>query len=183
MTLCAFGQAAGLRTALDVSIERQPDPGIDGLSPQDAAWPKRLRCIVRASLTYWGQADLIESAELLLTELATNALRHGTGKEIGVRLFVRDGRCVIQVSDGSTSRPELRHAGVDEEGGRGLILVDSLSESWGVSPDGTTVWCILQRTEGSQEMPPAAVIDRSRSRSRCASPETQARCAWPASKR
>jgi hypothetical protein len=147
---------SALRT-LEVSIERRPDPESDGLSGADAAWPKRLRRIIHAGLTYWGRPDLIETAQLLLTELATNALRHGKARDIGVRVFFRDDRLVIEVNDGSPALPELRHAEPDDEGGRGLFLVDALAEEWGVSLDGTTTWCTLPLTKGPEEMEPAAV--------------------------
>ncbi|MFK0159151.1 ATP-binding protein [Streptomyces sp. NPDC090493] len=147
----------GVRAALELSIERHPDPDVDGLSKKDAAWPQRLRRIVRAGLTYWRRPDLIETAELLLTELVTNALRHGKGPDVGVRVFFRDDRCVIEVNDGSPTRPELRHAAPDDEGGRGLLLVESLAEEWGVSRDGTTTWCTLPLTKGPEEMQRAAV--------------------------
>ncbi|MFF4575684.1 ATP-binding protein [Streptomyces sp. NPDC001410] len=145
------------RTALEMSIERRPDPDSGDLSEADAAWPQRLRRIVRAGLTYWGRPDLIETAELLLTELATNALRHGSGPDISVRVYIKDDRCVIEVNDGSPIRPELRHADPTDEGGRGLFLVESLAAEWGVSPDGTTTWCTLPLTEGPSDMEPAAL--------------------------
>ncbi|MCX4740737.1 ATP-binding protein [Streptomyces antibioticus] len=146
----------GALPALEVCIERRPDPDRGGLSTADAAWPKRLRRIVRASLNRWGRPELIEDTELLLTELATNALRHGSGRSICVRVSAQDDTLKIQVTDGSPTRPELRHAALDDEGGRGLLLVESLAEEWGVSDDGTTTWCTLPLTEGPEEMQPAA---------------------------
>ncbi|SEE84838.1 Histidine kinase-like ATPase domain-containing protein [Streptomyces sp. 2131.1] len=164
MTSRAFAQQEGFRTALELSIERHPDPDAGGLSASDAAWPKRLRRIVRASLTYYGRPDLVDTAELMLTELATNALRHGKGCEIGVRIFFRDDRLVIEVDDGSPARPQLRHAQPDDEGGRGLFLVESLAAEWGVSPDGTTTWCRLPLLEGPSMMPlPPTVLREAQS--------------------
>jgi anti-sigma regulatory factor (Ser/Thr protein kinase) len=157
MTARAYAQQKGIRTALEMSIERHPDPERDGLSAADAAWPKRLRLIVHAGLTYWGRPDLIETAQLLLTELATNALRHGQVRDIGVRVFFRNDLLVIEVDDGSPTRPELRHAALDDEGGRGLFLIEALAEDWGVSQDGTTTWCSLPLTKGPEAMQPAAV--------------------------
>ncbi|MFF8847952.1 ATP-binding protein [Streptomyces sp. NPDC015127] len=139
----AVRQREGIWTALEMSIERHPDPEVEGLSKADAAWPQRLRRIVRASLTHWEWTDVIDTAELLLTELVTNALRHGKADDIGVRVYLDGDRCVIEVVDGSPVRPELRQAGPDDESGRGLLLVESLAESWGVSSDGTTTWCTL----------------------------------------
>ncbi|SMF04250.1 ATP-binding protein [Streptomyces sp. Amel2xC10] len=142
----------GARSAIEVSIERRPDPDGVGLSAADAAWPKRLRRIVRASLGHWGRSDLIETAELLLTELVTNALRHGSGRRIHVRIVVQNGDLKIEVDDGSLTRPALRHAELDDEGGRGLFLVESLAGAWGVSDDGTTTWCTLPLPERLEEM-------------------------------
>ncbi|MGW0601757.1 ATP-binding protein [Streptomyces sp. NPDC002776] len=156
----------GVRAVLNLSIERHPDPDAVGLSKTDAAWPQRLRRIVRAGLTHSGQPDLIETAELLLTELATNALRHGDGRKVGVRVCLRGNRCVIEVNDGSPTRPELCHAALHDEGGRGLFLVECLAAEWGVSDDGTTTWCTLPLSEGLPQMqlvaPTAPVLRRIR---------------------
>ncbi|MET9776171.1 ATP-binding protein [Streptomyces sp. NPDC006367] len=113
------------------------------MSDEDARWPHRLRRIARASLTHWGRPKLVDTAELLLTELVTNALRYAPGRNIGVRIYLRDDQLVIEVNDGSPLAPAPRRAGPDDENGRGLFLVDALAESWGVSADGTTTWCTL----------------------------------------
>ncbi|MFF2331799.1 MULTISPECIES: ATP-binding protein [unclassified Streptomyces] len=144
MTMTVVVQAPA---ALNVSIERCPSPLSDGLTDTDAAWPSCLRRIVRACLTHWRSPGLIDTAEVLLTELVTNALRHDKGNSISVRMLLDGDRCVIEVTDGSSDRPELCCAGPDDEGGRGLILVDSLAEAWGVSRDGTTTWCSLPLTK------------------------------------
>ncbi|MEU3984630.1 ATP-binding protein [Streptomyces sp. NPDC026672] len=130
---------------VSIARDRASDPG--RLTQADAVWPGRLRRIVRAALAYWGRPDLIEPAELLTTELATNALRHGTGT-VGFRLCVRDEHLVIEVRDGSPQRPVLRRAALDDESGRGLVLVDALADAWGTSPDGTTTWCRLSLRKG-----------------------------------
>jgi len=135
-----------------MSIERRPDPKHGGLSKEDAAWPGRLRRIVRAGLTYWGRPDLIDTAALLLTELTTNALCHGPGDDVGIRVYLKDDRCVIEVADGSPTRPTLRHASHNDEHGRGLFLVAALADDWGVSDDGTTTWCTLPLTKGPSDM-------------------------------
>jgi anti-sigma regulatory factor (Ser/Thr protein kinase) len=147
----------GAGRSLKVSIERRPDPDSGDLSAADAAWPQRLRRIARAGLTHWGRPDLIETTDLLLTELATNALRHATGPDIDVRLYIKGERFVIEVNDGSPVRPVLRQAGPTDESGRGLILVEALAEAWGVSKDGTTTWCALPLAKEPTEMQPASV--------------------------
>ncbi|MFE9476900.1 ATP-binding protein [Streptomyces griseofuscus] len=127
------------------------------MSEADAVWPQRLRRLVREGLAYWGHGELVESAELLLTELSTNALRYSSGPDISVCVCLKDGLCVIEVSNSSSGRPEVCHAGPADEGGRGLFLVDALAAAWGVSPDGTTTWCTLPLPEGPPDMERAAV--------------------------
>jgi len=129
--------------AFDLSIERRPDPADGGMSPENAAWPHRIRRILRASLTHWQLPTVVDTAELLMTELVTNALRHADGPTIRVRVY-RQGRLLkIEVNDGCPRGPKARPAGPLAEHGRGLALVEALSHSWGVSSDSTTTWCTL----------------------------------------
>ncbi|MER7578158.1 ATP-binding protein [Streptomyces sp. NPDC126514] len=137
------GRPEDANAALEVCIERRPNPEADSLSQANAVWPQRLRRIVRASLTYWGRPDLIEAAELLLTELATNAFIHADGLSIGVRMHLQADHLKIEVNDGSPARPVPRCANPYDESGRGLFLVAHMVKEWGVSEDGTTTWCIL----------------------------------------
>jgi anti-sigma regulatory factor (Ser/Thr protein kinase) len=84
----------------------------------------------------------MESAELLATELVTNALKHGRG-DVGVRMYL-DAICLrIEVRDGSPERPVAGDAALDDEDGRGLLLVNAIADDWGVSSSGTTIWCAL----------------------------------------
>ncbi|MFE5754684.1 ATP-binding protein [Streptomyces massasporeus] len=145
-----------VRAAFELSIERHPDAD-GGLSQADAAWPQRLRHMARASLNHWGRPHLAETAELLLTELATNALQHANGPDIRVRMYLQGDYFKITVDDGSPLRPVPRGAGLSDESGRGLFLVDALADAWGVSDDGTTTWCTLPLTKGPEEMQPVAV--------------------------
>ncbi|WP_455357172.1 ATP-binding protein [Streptomyces sp. SYSU K217416] len=145
-----------VRTGIEVSIGRATDSPAGVLTEADAAWPRRLRRIVRAGLRHWGRSELAEPAELLTTELLTNALRHGQGS-VGVRLFQRGGHLVIAVNDGSSELPVPRNAGPDDEDGRGLLLVEAIADAWGVSDDGTTTWCSLPLSKGSDDMEPVAV--------------------------
>ncbi|MEU8353018.1 ATP-binding protein [Streptomyces sp. NPDC048845] len=102
-----------------------------------------MRRIVRAKLRAWDRELWTDSAELLVTELTTNAFQHGTAAEVGVRLLLTAGCIVIEVDDGSPAPARLRTAGLLEENGRGLPLVVALSDAWGVSTDGTRTWCSL----------------------------------------
>jgi len=91
--------------------------------------------------------NALEDVRLLLTELVTNALRHGKvtpEDEIGVRAEVADGTVRIEVHDpGRDGEVEPRRPGA-RGGGYGLFLVDRLTNRWGVDQhDGTTVWAEL----------------------------------------
>jgi len=82
------------------------------------------------------------AAVLLLTnELVTNAIVHGTG-QVSVHVAWDDEEVRVEVDDHSTKRPVLRTIDPDAPNGRGLILVDRLSNGWGVLPreTGKTVW-------------------------------------------
>ncbi|MFJ6556639.1 SpoIIE family protein phosphatase [Streptomyces luteogriseus] len=99
---------------------------------------------VRASalrwLSGWGLDETAFAAELILSELITNAIRHGADP-IRVRLLY--GRTLIcEVSDASNTAPHLRRAASTDEGGRGLFLVAQLSQSWGTRylPEGKVIW-------------------------------------------
>lgn len=143
--------SAGLgvvRAGHEVAIERDPVSTPERLTQADALWPSRLRRIVRAGLRQWRQPDLVETAQLLTSELVTNALQHGKGPEIVFRLYLRDDQLVIEVRDGSPNLPALRRGGTDDESGRGLVLVDEMADAWGVSADGTTTWCSLSLRKG-----------------------------------
>jgi anti-anti-sigma regulatory factor/anti-sigma regulatory factor (Ser/Thr protein kinase) len=94
-------------------------------------------------------AELVDRAELVASELVTNALVH-TRTDIRLRLALRDERLHIGVHDGG--RRLLRLVGGDPqaEAGRGLLLVERLSRAWGVyrPPEGgKVVWCVLAPAE------------------------------------
>ena len=82
-----------------------------------------------------------ETAALLVSEVATNALVHGAGR-IEVRVRVTGRVLRVEVADASTDLPAPRRAGTLDEGGRGLTLVDVLASSWGAESDelGKVVW-------------------------------------------
>lgn len=126
-----------------MSVGRTSTVGNRGLSTADAAWPGKFRRMVQTNLRAWGRPELIETAGLLISELVTNAFEHGRGPRIRVRLYCSAHEYVIEVRDGSHERPVLRHATADDHHGRGLLLVDALAASWGVSEGGMTTWCAL----------------------------------------
>ncbi|MFD9907822.1 SpoIIE family protein phosphatase [Streptomyces sp. NPDC059063] len=113
--------------------------------PQSVGRARELAC---ARLREWDLDALVDTAELLVSELVTNALRYGEG-EIRLRLLL-DRTLVCEVWDTGLVQPRRRRARDTDEGGRGLQLVDLLSESWGSrrTPRGKTVWFELALPDG-----------------------------------
>ncbi len=102
------------------------------------------RTRVRETLAGWGLEDLSFTAELLVSELVTNALRYATG-DLELRLL-RDRTLVCEVRDHVDALPRARQAADDDEGGRGLQVVHRLAKRWGARPAerGKVVWCELE---------------------------------------
>ncbi|MCX4821017.1 SpoIIE family protein phosphatase [Streptomyces sp. NBC_01142] len=109
-----------------------------------------MRAVVVEKLEEWGLSDLAFGTELMLSELITNAIRHGSAP-VRVRLL-RDRTLTCEVSDGSSTSPHLRYAATTDEGGRGLFLVAQLSQRWGTryTPEGKVIWA-EQPLSGSSE--------------------------------
>jgi anti-sigma regulatory factor (Ser/Thr protein kinase) len=110
---------------------------------------------VRAVACEWGLADLSDIAELLVSELMTNAVQASerlrpradlTGVPV-VRLWLISDQnsIVIHVWDGNSEMPIRRDAGPDADSGRGLLLVDALGADWGAyrKQDGKVVWVMI----------------------------------------
>ncbi|MFF3984888.1 SpoIIE family protein phosphatase [Streptomyces sp. NPDC001797] len=108
--------------------------------PADPAAVSEVRSRVTLQLADWDLDELSFTTELILSELVTNAIRHGRAP-IGVRLL-RDRTLICEVSDGSTTSPHLRYAASTDEGGRGLFLVAQMAERWGTryTPAGKVIW-------------------------------------------
>jgi anti-sigma regulatory factor (Ser/Thr protein kinase) len=95
----------------------------------------------RGQLDAWGVDDETSfNAQLIVSELVTNAIRYGT-PPITVRL-IHDRTLTCEVHDAGPAAPHLRHAHVADEGGRGLFLTAQLARTWGVryGTTGKTVW-------------------------------------------
>ncbi|WP_410642757.1 ATP-binding protein [Amycolatopsis sp. lyj-346] len=100
------------------------------------------RRFTRLVLLAWTDGAAVDDALLVVTELATNALRHGGGDPV-LRLSVHDADVRIEVFDDNPALPVRRPAGAD--GGWGLALVDRLSAVRGTARHGRgkVVWCVL----------------------------------------
>ncbi|MFD5630533.1 ATP-binding protein [Streptomyces sp. NPDC127072] len=103
-----------------------------------------LRKAAAAQLVQWGMSTAVEEAELFVTELATNVIKHvGEGATAALVLESHSGRLRVEVHDESLVVPSLVTAGCDEECGRGLHLLSTLAADWGtvMTAAGKAVWC------------------------------------------
>ncbi|MBB4705459.1 anti-sigma regulatory factor (Ser/Thr protein kinase) [Sphaerisporangium siamense] len=111
--------------------------------PADPRATAACRALVRVTLAEWGLRDLTDDVTVVVTELLANALIHG---EPPIHLTLRraHGALVGAVTDLGPGRPRLLAAAADLEHGRGLRIVDALTDSWGVDPlpggAGKTIW-------------------------------------------
>ncbi|MFH8769531.1 SpoIIE family protein phosphatase [Streptomyces sp. NPDC017958] len=116
--------------------------------PRDPAAVAPVRTACARRLAEWGLEQVGFTAELVLSELITNAIRYGA-EPIAVRLLRTvpisspgAGTLIFEVSDGSSTSPRLRRAKATDEGGRGLFLVARFAERWGTryTPTGKVIW-------------------------------------------
>ncbi|WP_329460138.1 SpoIIE family protein phosphatase [Streptomyces sp. NBC_01497] len=124
--------------------------------PREPRSVGRAREYARAQLIAWDLEPLVDTVELLVSELVTNAMRYGEG-EIRLRLL-RDRTLVCEVWDAGLVQPRRRRARDTDEGGRGLQLVGMLSSAWGSrrTPRGKTVWFELALPGGASASEPTA---------------------------
>jgi PAS domain S-box-containing protein len=99
------------------------------------------RRLVRRALVRAGREELADTAELLVSELVTNALVHA-GTPIDVALTVHDRGLRAEISDGSPHAPARRSYGPTAGTGRGMLLLEQMVRDWGVDlrERGKTVW-------------------------------------------
>jgi anti-sigma regulatory factor (Ser/Thr protein kinase) len=140
-------------------------PASDQLAPAAARWPLYAaldlgalltapgcgRAWTQALLWEWRLAHLADTAQVVVSELLTNAVQASRGLDraaIQLSLASDRDRLLVFVRDHVPGTPDPRHAGADDEGGRGLMLVESLSDEfgWYRPTDGTpgkVVWAAL----------------------------------------
>lgn len=91
------------------------------------------------------EGDLLADAELLVSELTSNAILHGKGQTITLRAWLDEDRLLVEVvDDGSGFEHELRRKDFEQVGGWGLELVEDVSSRWGVREGTTHVWFELE---------------------------------------
>ncbi|WUH88991.1 SpoIIE family protein phosphatase [Streptomyces sp. NBC_00433] len=152
-----------LQSACDAAVEalapEQPDRDVYLLAArtrtlgagQTHAWTlpntpeavSRARGLVSRQLAEWGIEELADSTVLVVSELVTNAVRYATGP-IDLRLL-RAAVLTCEVTDNSSTAPQLRRAVDTDENGRGLFITAQLTQRWGVrrAGRGKTIWAEL----------------------------------------
>jgi anti-sigma regulatory factor (Ser/Thr protein kinase) len=131
----------------DVRSDDQSDRAMT-LLPRDRRTPVDARDWLHGFLAGRVAPTLAEDAALVISELATNALRHGLG-EVVVRAAIEEGGAVqLSVTDSGDELPLMQPADPARIGGLGLRIVDQLSTAWGVAPfpGGKTVWATVAPT-------------------------------------
>ncbi|MFJ9840363.1 SpoIIE family protein phosphatase [Kitasatospora sp. NPDC101155] len=114
----------------------------------DRAMVAHSRRFTRETLADWGLTALADWAELLTSELITNALVHA-GSPTQLRLFC-NRVLTVEVADRGSEAPRIRRAHTEDEGGRGIHLVNELAHRWGTrrTRDGKVVWFELELPPG-----------------------------------
>jgi anti-sigma regulatory factor (Ser/Thr protein kinase) len=121
------GTAAGAGRSGPVAVLRIE------LAAGESAAIAPLRARLRAALGEWGLAHLADTAELLATELAGNALRHTAAGAVFTARQGGPGRLRVEVADASPGLPRPRTGAAElETSGRGMLLVEALAAQWGV---------------------------------------------------
>ncbi|MFJ5609201.1 ATP-binding protein [Streptomyces sp. NPDC093221] len=114
--------------------------------PESASTARRLALSV---VRVWGLPQFADTVELLVSELVGNAVRHTGARTFGLRMHWRRGWVRVEVRDPSRALPCLLPVRGLDASGRGLFLVDKLSDRWGVDlqPRGKTTWFELRFPE------------------------------------
>ncbi|MFJ3582056.1 SpoIIE family protein phosphatase [Streptomyces sp. NPDC090127] len=135
-----FDEAALLVATTDPATPGTPAELREWLLPQEGRAASVARKLVTDQLAAWDLTDLADVCELVVSELVGNALRYGNGP--GRLRLLRGERLVVEVSDTGPDLPQIQHADLSDEGGRGLQLINMLCRRWGScrTVTGKVVW-------------------------------------------
>ncbi|MDX3763412.1 ATP-binding protein [Streptomyces sp. AK02-04a] len=130
------------------SFPRTPvEPGMTPAT-RDLVRVGEVRRVCSAKLRGWGLQHCVDPALLLLSELVTNAIWHGSDHRIGVRLSRTSTEVKIQAWGGPVTALTARAPDALDEHGRGLLLVSTIADGWGIN-DAGWVWCTIVINSGA----------------------------------
>ena len=132
----ALGRLLTGRPPSVVRRSLEPDPRSAGAA----------REVVTTACDQWGMSSVSASATLVVSELVTNALPHA-GSDVGLSVARWGSRLRVAVRDASSERPQPQPVEASRPRGRGLLLVATLADAWGVLPTGDggkVVWAVLR---------------------------------------
>jgi anti-sigma regulatory factor (Ser/Thr protein kinase) len=150
-----MADALGLEDIADITADQQVERPVAACAfPPQTESARRAREFTRITLQDWGMAEQIDVAELVVSELVTNSLRHGLlsaqwmpGEHpIGLTMLRLDPYLMCMVTDPGGSCPVRIDSCASAESGRGLQVVESCSVRWGWEPiagAGKVVWALL----------------------------------------
>jgi hypothetical protein len=110
---------------------------------------EQMRKITCSQLRYCGHrdGDAVYMVGVVVSELVTNALRHSGSDTVTFSLSCDEsGGVRVEVDDHSCGRPEVRELDEDAEDGRGLVIVEALTDAWG--REGSCTWCTFPAAGG-----------------------------------
>lgn len=119
--------------------------------PATSRGPAAARQVVAALLPAWGLADLCSDAELVVSELVTNAYLHAPGTDsFELELVRRTNGVRMTLADGVSVRPIIAELGHEHPTGRGMVIVAQLATGWGAEDHhgGKRVWVDIDRRDG-----------------------------------
>ena len=132
-------------------------------SPRERLYRRERRSVplarefVRTALDGWGVGGRADEVLLCVSELATNAVRHGVPPGRGFRLSVwplAGGALRVEVHDSGDGWPGVRMPADSDEGGRGLLLVEALADKWGVAGRVAGKGRVVRVRGGAHHRPP-----------------------------
>ncbi|MFI1169157.1 ATP-binding protein [Streptomyces sp. NPDC020801] len=145
------------RRAIRVLEADDGTPVVTEVLPRAPSSVPKARQLVREALAVWELTHLTDAAELIISELSTNAVQHTRYPVFRVKVQRgHDGRVRLAVIDKSTAEPALRPMDDEAEEGRGLALVATVAHEWGTDALGwgKRVWADLEAAESSEQSQP-----------------------------
>jgi signal transduction histidine kinase/serine phosphatase RsbU (regulator of sigma subunit)/anti-sigma regulatory factor (Ser/Thr protein kinase) len=142
--LCPSGPSDDVAILVARVLPVDPLPSSETLIEPDLTGAATARRFASETVSRWPSRPARGELDLLVSELVTNAVVHGS-PPIRLRLTHLGDEVLVEVEDSVAYTPHRRHPGTEDEHGRGLRILAMLARRWGVSrsQDGKTVWCTL----------------------------------------